>query len=194
MQHIRDTYLRYLKTIYPFQIQELRTAFSQALEEEGRLVKGPLLESAPPFAPGRSIAQLAEEGIVHSNFQRLCSEAMPWQRSLYQHQDQAITRIVQQARNLVVATGTGSGKTETFLIPILDHLLREETACTLRHTGVRALLLYPMNALANDQLKRLRRVLADYPAITSDATPVKLRKRAGWLRVASTSSSPTKRF
>ena len=166
MHHIRDTYLRYLKTSYPFQNQELRSAFSHALESEGRLVKGPLLEAAPPFAISRSIAQLVEEGILHSNFQQLCSDAMPWQRPLYHHQDQAITRIVQHHRNLIIATGTGSGKTETFLIPILHHLLQEEASGTLCHHGVRALLLYPMNALANDQLKRLRRILVDYPTIT----------------------------
>ena len=165
MSHIRDTYLRYLKTIYPFQNQDLRIAFSQVLEE-GRLVKGPLLESAPPFVHGRSIAQLVKEGILHPNFERLCSEAMPWERALYQHQDQAIAHVAQQSRNLIVATGTGSGKTETFLIPILDHLLREEEEGRLDYPGVRALLLYPMNALANDQLKRLRRVLENYPAIT----------------------------
>src|SRR5579859_5237925 len=165
MNHIRNTYLRYLKTIYPFQNQDLRMAFSQVLED-GRLVKGPLLESAPPFVHGRSIAQLVKEGILHPNFERLCSEAMPWERPLYQHQDQAITHVVQQSRNLIVATGTGSGKTETFLIPILDHLLREEEAGSLKQPGVRALLLYPMNALANDQLRRLRRILEHYPSIT----------------------------
>jgi len=49
MQQIRDTYLRYLKTIYPFQNEELRTAFKRAIEEKERLVKGPLLAAAPPF-------------------------------------------------------------------------------------------------------------------------------------------------
>jgi len=82
------------------------------------------------------------------------------------HQDQAITHVVQQRRNLIVATGTGSGKTETFLLPIFQHLLQEEANGTLHQSGVRALLLYPMNALANDQLKRLRHLLEHYPAIT----------------------------
>lgn len=68
-------------------------------------------------------------------------------------------------RNLVIATGTGSGKTETFLVPILNYLFREE-AGTLSKPGVRAMLLYPMNALANDQMKRLRRLLENYPKIT----------------------------
>ena len=48
-------------------------------------------------------------------------------------------------------TGTGSGKTEAFLLPILDRLFREQAAGTLVQPGVRALLLYPMNVLANDQ-------------------------------------------
>lgn len=166
MQQIRLTYLRYLKTIYPFQNEGLRTAFWRALEEEGRLVKGPLLEAAPPFEQGRSIAELVNSGILHPHFGRLCSAAMPWDRPLYLHQDQAITHVVQHKRNLIVATGTGSGKTEAFLLPILNHLLKEEEAGTLQYSGVRALLLYPMNALANDQLKRLRRVLERYPGIT----------------------------
>jgi ATP-dependent helicase YprA (DUF1998 family) len=166
MQEIRTTYLRYLKTIYPFQSEPLRAAFKQAIEEEERLVKGPLLESAPPFEQGRSIAQLVEAEMLHPFFKRLCSAAMPFDRSLYLHQDQAVVHVAKDKRNLIVATGTGSGKTESFLLPILDHLLQEEEAGTLSQPGVRALLLYPMNALANDQLKRLRRVLEHYPAIT----------------------------
>src|SRR6266540_2034952 len=163
--HVRDSYLRYLKTIYPFQDATLRELFWGTLEAPDRLVKGPLLEAAAPFEHGRSIYQLIKDGVLHEGFEQLCSDALPGDRQLYLHQDTAITKIVQQ-RNLIVATGTGSGKTETFLIPILDRLLREQAAGTLTRPGVRALLLYPMNALANDQLKRLRRVLAQFPGIT----------------------------
>jgi len=164
--HIRDTYLRYLKTIYPFRDKQLRDAFAEALNEPERLVKGPLLEAAPPFKKGRNIAELVEAGILHPGFQKLCSApALPWDRPLHLHQEQAVVHVVEKDRNAIVATGTGSGKTESFLIPILDGLLREQEAGTLSEPGVRALLLYPMNALANDQLKRLRRILSDYPAI-----------------------------
>jgi ATP-dependent helicase YprA (DUF1998 family) len=166
MRTIRDTYLRYLRTIYPFQDTSLQTAFREETEKEGLLVKGPLLEAAPPFKYGRSIAQLVAEGILSPRFHRFCSDVLPADRPLYLHQDQAVTHIVEQQRNLIVATGTGSGKTETFLLPIFQHLLQEEANGTLQQPGVRALLLYPMNALANDQLKRLRRVLEHYPAIT----------------------------
>lgn len=66
---------------------------------------------------------------------------------------------------MIVTTGTGSGKTECFIIPIINHLLREAEEGTLS-SGVRAILIYPMNALANDQMKRLRNLLKSYPEIT----------------------------
>ena len=106
-----------------------------------------------------------DEGVLSPRFRTLCSEHLPYERALYKHQENAIRKAV-QGRNLVVATGTGSGKTETFLIPILNTLLLEEDAGTLRQAGVRALLLYPMNALANDQMKRLRSILTTYKSIT----------------------------
>jgi len=172
-QNIKNAYERYLKTIYPFRDERLRQLFWHKLAEPERLVKGPLLEASPPFRTGLSIAGLVEGGILHTGFRALCASTahvvkppLPYERPLYVHQERAIRNIVEKGRNLIVATGTGSGKTESFLIPVLDHLLREETAGTLTQPGVRALLLYPMNALANDQLKRLRNLLQNYPAIT----------------------------
>lgn len=172
-EKLRATYERYLKTIYPFQDKELRALFWEKLAVSERLVKGPLLEAAPPFETGRSIEAMVRDAILHSSFRALCDSTqhgahppLPCHRPLYQHQEAAILNVVQKKRNLIVSTGTGSGKTESFLIPILDSLLREEEIGTLWQPGVRALLLYPMNALANDQLKRLRALLQNYPDIT----------------------------
>ncbi len=164
---IADTYRRYLKTIYPFRNEQLRRAFAQKLDEPKRLVKGPLLEASPPFRVERSINDLVQEKVLHPSFANLCRpDTLPYDRPLYVHQEKAVRNVVERRRNLIVATGTGSGKTESFLIPILNHLLCEEETGTLGQPGVRALLLYPMNALANDQLKRLRTLLKNYPAIT----------------------------
>ena len=163
---IRGNYLRYLRTIYPFQESDLRNQFWRAIETPELLVKGPLLEASPPFESGRSIAELIRDDVLCSGFRDVCSEALPLDRRLYLHQEQGIEKLVRAGRNVIIATGTGSGKTETFLLPILDHLLREHEAGSLGEPGVRALLLYPMNALANDQLKRLRRVLGCFPHIT----------------------------
>ncbi len=163
---IRKNYIRYLQTIYFFRDPSLRRQFREALSAPDFLTRGPILEAAAPFRLGRSVEQMIGDGILHPGFRTLCSDALPLTRPLYLHQDRAVEKIVAGGRNVVVATGTGSGKTEAFLIPILDHLLREQEAGTLDQPGIRALLLYPMNALANDQLRRLRRVLEHFPAIT----------------------------
>ncbi|NMA12758.1 MAG: DEAD/DEAH box helicase [Chloroflexi bacterium] len=162
---IRTTYINYLKTIKPFQDEELRDEFAKAIEGQDVLVKGPLLQIALPYKKDLSIHQLVDEGVLSTRFKDLCSDHLPFDRPLYSHQVNAIRKVV-KGRNIVVSTGTGSGKTESFLIPLLDYLLREQDAGTLSQPGVRALLLYPMNALANDQMKRLRRILQSYPAIT----------------------------
>jgi hypothetical protein len=73
-------------------------------------------------------------------------------RKLYRHQAEGIESIV-SGNDTIVATGTGSGKTETFLFPVLDYCLREQ------RKGVKALIVYPMNALANDQLRRLSELI-----------------------------------
>ena len=163
---IREAYLRYLRTIKPFQDEDLREEFSRTIAEPNMLMKGPLVQIALPYRKTHSIRDLVEAGILSPLFARLCSEPVfPYDRKLYSHQVSAIRKAV-AGQNIVVSTGTGSGKTESFLIPILNHLLRQEETGTLGQSGVRALLLYPMNALANDQMKRLRNLLEHYPSIT----------------------------
>ena len=78
---------------------------------------------------------------------------VPTDLPLFTHQAAALRKICVQGRNIVVSSGTGSGKTECFLIPILNDLLLDSTP------GVRAVLIYPLNALVNDQLDRLRVLL-----------------------------------
>jgi hypothetical protein len=102
--------------------------------------------------------------VLGPEFTRFFGPALPADRPLYLHQEQAIRKAA-EGRNLVVATGTGSGKTECFLLPVLSALAAERAIGNLG-PGVRALLLYPMNALANDQVRRLRQVLAGVPEIT----------------------------
>ncbi len=161
---IRQDYLRYLTTTFGLKNQDLQAAFRQELER-GNFVKGPLLEATPPFETGSSLQHLIDEGVLSRGMRALNPRELPLQRPLYVHQEAAIRKLVQQQRNVVVSTGTGSGKTEAFLVPIVNHILRQREAAALG-PGVRALLLYPMNALANDQLKRMRTLLQDCPDIT----------------------------
>ena len=77
------------------------------------------------------------------------------ERPLYRHQVRML-RTVLGGRSAVVTTGTGSGKTEAFLMPVLGYLVKERFAHRTRAPGLRGLVLYPMNALVEDQLNRLR--------------------------------------
>ncbi|MET8780101.1 DEAD/DEAH box helicase [Nocardia sp. NPDC004654] len=160
---IEESYKRYLKTLLAPRDPGLAVAFDREVDGTTLLTKGPLLELTPPYAPGASLRELIREGVLHPDFVEF-GTTMQLDRPLYRHQETALRKIV-AGRNLVVSTGTGSGKTESFLLPILNELIAEKAAGTLG-PGVRALLLYPMNALANDQLKRLRELLADTPDIT----------------------------
>jgi ATP-dependent helicase YprA (DUF1998 family) len=158
------TYRRYLRSLLPVRDRGLAVALADCVAASPLLTKGPLLEATPPYQTGASLRDLIGEGVLDPAFARLGGAALPLDRPLYRHQEQALRKAV-VGRNLVVATGTGSGKTESFLLPVLSALTAEHVAGTLG-PGVRALLLYPMNALANDQLRRLRRLLADVPQIT----------------------------
>ncbi len=161
---LSTTYRRYLRSLLPVRDRGLAVALADCIAASPLLTKGPLLEATPPYRTGSSLRDLIGEGVLDPAFARLGGPALPLGRPLYGHQEQALRKAA-AGRNLVVATGTGSGKTECFLLPVLAALTAEHEAGTLG-PGVRALLLYPMNALANDQLRRLRGLLADVPQIT----------------------------
>ena len=161
---IKKTYQRYLSNLLPLKDDDLVSGIRQAVERHGVTSRGPLLEATPPFRQGATLQELVDEGVLTSTFARLFSQHLPGHRPLHLHQEQSIRKAA-AGRNLVIATGTGSGKTESFLVPVLDSLMREHETEGLG-PGVRAILLYPMNALANDQLKRLRQLLAAVPEIT----------------------------
>jgi len=150
-QEIEARYQRYLKTTFYFRNPDLRASFEEALKS-GHLSKGPYLEATPVFKRGQMPRTLFQSLLGFQPDEGFL-EAAHGDRPLYKHQEEAIRRVF-QGHNVVVATGTGSGKTEAFLYPILLHLYQEFKAGKL-YPGVRALILYPMNALANDQRERL---------------------------------------
>jgi len=131
---------------------------SRAVAEEvakASLVRGPFVESLPDFEKGESIHELLKRGALHAGWSALDRSEdgrSLLHRRLHLHQAAAIGRN----ENYLVATGTGSGKTEAFLIPLIDDLMREGE---LERPGVRAILVYPLNALANDQMHRIARLL-----------------------------------
>lgn len=169
-ENIKDEFIGYISTLFHISDKEYASQFVAALREEGAITKGPYLDVSDSYKTGKSLAQMIEEGEASPIFKTLEGDIpdgdkeLQINRSLYLHQECAL-RKSNQSRNLIVTTGTGSGKTECFIIPIINQLLREVEAGTLT-SGVRAMLIYPMNALANDQMKRLRNLLKSYPEIT----------------------------
>lgn len=153
-KEIEERYRRYLKTTFYFRAPELRRSFENALNS-GHLSKGPFLEATPVFKRGQTPRSLFQSLLGFQPDEGFL-KAVQGDRPLYQHQQEAI-QMVFKGSNVLVATGTGSGKTEAFLYPILLHLYQEFKVGKLRE-GVRALILYPMNALANDQRERLGEV------------------------------------
>lgn len=160
-RHIEDRYLSYLETAFAFRDKELQESFRQELRSGKGVCRGPYLAGQPSYVRTVTVRHLIEElmgpALARPEIATAASAlatALDAERQLYRHQERTI-RLVDQGRNAVVSTGTGSGKTEAFLIPILLYLLREYANGTLATPGVRALVLYPMNALAYDQRERL---------------------------------------
>ena len=151
---LQSTLARYISTAVPVSTTRA-PRLARAVREELRanspqLTKGPFLESLPDFEKKGSIRELVDAGILTDQWSVLRETESEWllDRLLHAHQEHAIQQA-NKGRNFIVATGTGSGKTECFLLPIVDRLLRDGE---LTEPGVRVVIIYPLNALANDQL------------------------------------------
>ena len=158
---IQESYRTYIKSTVHFSDRTIQQKLSALLDTPGFLAKGPYLEAAPPYQGCASTKELVENGVLCKSMLDLGGgnkEYFDTERPLYEHQVKAI-QAARAGKNIVVTTGTGSGKTECFLLPILDDILREFEQ-SRPQPGVRAMILYPMNALANDQIKRIRELLS----------------------------------
>lgn len=146
---LQDRLQRYLKTALPIhrKFPKLKKQAEEELFKSGRLIKGPYLEALPDFPKSSSLEDLVIGDVLHEGFCKLDSKVVG--RPLHTHQEEAIRCIVEEKQNAVIATGTGSGKTECFVYPMIDELLKANINGA---PGIRAILVYPMNALANDQL------------------------------------------
>ncbi|WP_322996266.1 DEAD/DEAH box helicase [Castellaniella sp.] len=122
---------------------------SRFVEEESTWLKGPYVQVGLPFVNGTQGKKF------YASFET--------QHPGYSHQEQAWRRLSSEhlAASTLVATGTGSGKTECFLYPVLDYCARTRAA---GEAGIKALVIYPMNALASDQARRIAQLVASVPA------------------------------
>lgn len=164
VQRLRDSLRSYIESAYPLSDPTLIRARRHLLETEldGHLLaQEPFIETTTRYTSwDGSYKSLGLPEHIGTFFQKMSeNEARPILfPKMYSHQARAFQAFLSDKKDVVVATGTGSGKTECFLVPMLGKLYDEahQRPDSFKEPAVRALILYPMNALVNDQLSRLR--------------------------------------
>lgn len=130
---------------------------------QGRYWPEPLVQINPNYQRQGTVQKLVAQGVLHAAcaeiFQVGKSEGSPEPLHLYKHQMEALAKG-QERQSYVVTTGTGSGKSLSFFIPIIDRILKAKQSDGKART--RAIVIYPMNALANSQLEELDKFLHGY--------------------------------
>lgn len=159
----------YIEATYHIAAPSLIAQRQELMARPGVIHQVPYLESTPRYEAGKSFADM--KGLPPAAlevFKALAAKEGDLPRLLYdppyRHQSESIDGSLIRRKNLLVMTGTGSGKTESFLLPILGKLANEAHVSPRSFAdqpAMRALILYPMNALVNDQLGRLRSLFGD---------------------------------
>lgn len=143
----------FLLTTFPITNPFFEGCLERLLAQKDAVFRGPFLSMKLPFVPATGNASLFPE-------------VLPAGWHPYRHQQRAFERLDTRAGlNTLVATGTGSGKTECFQYPILDHCLRNRG-----RRGIKAIVIYPLNALALDQSKRFAKAIHSHPELRGYVT------------------------
>ncbi len=169
IEQLHDALCDYIEATYHVSAKSLIAQRKRLLNRHGVIHQVPYLESTPRYRSGTRFSDMT--GLPSAALEVFLTLSKP-EGDLsqliydppYQHQSEAIEGILVQDRNLIIMTGTGSGKTESFLLPILGKLAGEaerSPGSFANQSAMRALILYPMNALVNDQLGRLRALFGD---------------------------------
>lgn len=156
LDHVIEEYRDYLMTEFRAKDPKLKAALERELDVKGFLSQEPFFQAHRPFKQGARWRDLP----VDAQLAGVMEQRAGGERA-YLHQSEAIKHLLGPgASPLVVTTGTGSGKTEAFLLPVIQNAIEDATAFE-RRSGLTAVLVYPMNALANDQRQRIESYLHD---------------------------------
>jgi len=153
--------------------ERAREFIEQALLEEERLWPEPLLQLSPSYRRVAGVDELAERGLLHPETAYIFRTRDDRPLQLYQHQVEAIEKAA-HGESFVVTSGTGSGKSFCYFIPIIDTVLRQPE---LQRPV--AVIVYPMNALANSQLAALEELAANHLRRTGHEFPVRFARYTG---------------
>jgi len=155
-------YSTYIKSFIKINDLRIREKVDYELNS-GTLYPDPLIQMNPNFKLGKSISELVSEGILNSECEKVfrrdkSKESKGIPLSLYKHQEEAI-RLASKGENFILTTGTGSGKSLSYITPIVNYVLNNP-----KKNSIKAIVVYPMNALANSQMIELDKYINEgYP-------------------------------
>ena len=171
-----EDYARYTRSFIKIADPRIKAKVDGALDD-GALWPEPLLQLNPTFLPGGPIDDLVDDGTLHPECKKIFridksdTDHSGKQLLLHAHQTEAIKKS-KEGKSYVLTSGTGSGKSLTYIVPIVDHVLRRGSG-----QGIQAIVVYPMNALANSQAEELRKFLEKGYGV--DRAPVKFARYTG---------------
>lgn len=169
IENLLDSLSDYIEATYHISAPSLIAQRKVLLQRDGVIHRIPYLESTPKYKTGDPFGAMAGlPPAAQTLFARLSAPEDKLPRLIYdppyRHQAESLRYNLIEGKNLVIMTGTGSGKTESFLLPIIGKFAQEaqtRPGVFAEQSAMRALIMYPMNALVNDQLGRLRALLGD---------------------------------
>lgn len=161
---LAESLRQYIEAQYHIRDEGLIRERHALLRQDATVAQAPYIEATPVYKVADPYSSLPIPQSAVEALTQLAEMGVGLYPRPYEHQSQALASFLgDEAADLVVATGTGSGKTESFLMPVIGKLAIEgaERPESAALPGCRAMLLYPMNALVNDQLARIRRLLGN---------------------------------
>jgi rubrerythrin len=163
---LKKSYLQYIKAGIPLMDEYYEKEREKLYEEAGVIMQPPYIEIVRKYEGKKSLSDICRENQINMEVADFINRGLLFtedreERRLYEHQEQAIVDVLGNKKNMVISTGTGSGKTEGFLIPLLANIIEEALTWKQneKETALRSIIFYPLNALAEDQMVRLRKSL-----------------------------------
>ncbi len=174
-QQLIQDYATYVQSFLNISDDRVRAFVETELLNEGKLWPEPLLQVNPNYELVETVADACKQGKLDPLCEKIFfDDAKQQSMRLFHHQQEAIERGLQH-KPFVVTSGTGSGKTMTYFIPIFDSVLRNKP----EQQQVRAIIVYPMNALVNSQLIALERLAESFQKREGRELPVRFAKYTG---------------
>jgi superfamily II DNA/RNA helicase len=166
---LKSSYKNYIGSFVSIKDERIKQEVSDAIQDE-KLWPKALIQFNPNFAQGVGVTQLIEQGLpIHKDLERF------FKTSFYKHQQEAI-ELGCQNKEFIVTSGTGSGKSRTFMATIFNYVLQHQEDCINKTI---AIIVYPMNALINSQSEELDRYRQQYEEATGKACPFTFGKYTG---------------